>query len=256
MATLHELMRNVHVLFGFVGLVAFWVPAFARKGQKLHLAAGRVFAWAAYIVIATAIVTAVLRVLWPLDVTRLPANPSPELIAQIVEQSRVFGTFLLYLGIVTLAGLHHGLAVLRAHRQCRPLRTAMHTLLNWVSIVSSIVVVGLGVWLAQPILLALSPIGILGGVAALRYARRAAPSRMSWWYEHMGGMLGTGIAFHTAFFVFGARRFFDLGLDGWLAIVPWVLPTAIGLPAITIWTNYYRRKFGELPERSAKPAMV
>jgi hypothetical protein len=113
-------------------------------------------------------------------------------------------------------------------------------------------VVGLGIWYRQPILLALSPIGILGGVASLKYARLPTPSRMSWWYEHMGGMLGTGVAFHTAFLVFGARRLFGLSGEGLLAVLPWILPTAIGIPAIVIWTNYYRRKFGEMP---AKPVV-
>ena len=253
MATLHDLLRNAHIVCGFVGLTAFWVPVFARKGQRLHVNAGRVFTWMAYVVIATAIVTAVLRLAFPLEVTRLPANVSPEVRSRVVEQSRVFGTFLLYLGIVTLAGLHHGLAVLRAHRAGRPLRTATHSALNWLSIGASAVVIGLGIWFRQPILLALSPIGILGGVESLKYARRPAPSRMSWWYEHMGGMLGTGVAFHTAFLVFGARQLFGLRGDGLLAVVPWILPTAIGIPAIVIWTNYYRRRFGEMP---AKPIAV
>jgi hypothetical protein len=213
-----------------------------------------VFTWAAYVVIATAIVTATVRLLWPVEVSRLPAGAAPEVIARVVEQSRVLGTFLLYLGIVTLAGLHHGLAVLRARRAGRPLRTFTHSALNWLSIGASAVVVGLGLWFRQPILLALSPIGILGGIEGLKYARRPAPSRMSWWYEHMGGMLGTGVAFHTAFLVFGARQMFGLSGDGLLAIVPWILPTAIGIPAISIWTNYYRRRFGELPVKaSAQP---
>jgi hypothetical protein len=249
MATFHELLRDVHIVCGFVGLTAFWAPVFARKGQALHINAGRVFTWTAYIVIATAMATAILRLVWPLQVARLPPGASGDVAARAVHESRIFGTFLLYLGIVTLAGLHHGLAVLRAHRARRPLSTFAHAALNWLSIAASAVVIGLGVWFRQPILLALSPIGILGAAGALNYARRPAPSRMSWWYEHMGGMLGTGIAFHTAFMVFGARRVLGLNGDGLLAVVPWTLPTAIGVPAIVIWTNYYRHKFGEMPQK-------
>jgi hypothetical protein len=36
-------------------------------------------------------------------------------------------------------------------------------------------------------------------------------------------------------------------LTGWISVVPWVLPTVIGIPASEIWTRYYRRKFGDLP---------
>jgi hypothetical protein len=253
MAALHDLLRVTHIAFGVVGLLAFWVPAFARKGQRLHVNAGRVFAWTGYVVIATAIFTAAIRLIWPLEIGRPPVNASAEAIARVVEQSRVFATFLLYLGIVTLAGLHHGLAVLRTHRAATPLRTPTHTLLNVVSIVASAIVVVLGLWFRQPILLALSPLGILGGIGALKYARRPAPSRMSWWYEHMGGMLGTGIAFHTAFLVFGARQLFGFNSDGLLAVVPWILPSAVGIPAIVIWTNHYRRKFAEVPEKLRQP---
>ena len=41
---------------------------------------------------------------------------------------------------------------------------------------------------------------------------------MAWWYEHMGSMLGGGIAFHTAFLVLGAGRLFGLRLDGPAAV--------------------------------------
>ena len=58
-----------------------------------------------------------------------------------------------------------------------------------------------------------------------------------------GSMLGGGIAFHTAFAVFGAQRLWAYELAGPLAVVPWLLPTAVGIPAIIVWTRYYRRKF-------------
>ena len=54
------------------------------------------------------------------------------------------------------------------------------------------------------------------------------------------------IAFHTAFAVFGASRLLDYSLNGPLAFLPWVLPAAIGLPAIHFWTRHYRRKIRRL----------
>ena len=62
-------------------------------------------------------------------------------------------------------------------------------------------------------------------------------------------MLGGGIAFHTAFIVTGAQRMIGYEIDGPFAIVPWILPTVIGIPAIIVWTRYYRSKF-----RPAAPA--
>jgi len=98
------------------------------------------------------------------------------------------------------------------------------------------------------IFLALGPVGLGIGGSMLSYMRNPATSRMGWWYEHMGAMLGAGVAFHTAFIVCGAQRLFDysnaLGGFSW---VPWVLPAAIGIPASILWTRHYRRKFGDLP---------
>ena len=70
---------------------------------------------------------------------------------------------------------------------------------------------------------------------------------MAWFYSHLGSMLGGGIAFHTAFLVFGLGRFVSLDIPGVLAVLPWLLPTLIGIPAIVLWTRHYRRRFGQMP---------
>ena len=95
----------------------------------------------------------------------------------------------------------------------------------------------------SPILLGLSPVGLVTGSGMLRLMRRPGARRMGWFYSHLGSMLGGGIAFHTAFAVFGAQRLWAYDLAGPLAVVPWLLPTAVGIPAIVVWTRYYRRKF-------------
>ena len=87
----------------------------------------------------------------------------------------------------------------------------------------------------------------------LQFARKPYPTPMAWWYEHMGSMIGGGIAFHTAFLVLGAGRLFGLQLTGASAAILWILPTIIGLPATAIWVRYYRRKFGEVAT-PAQPA--
>ena len=53
--TMHDLLRALHVSTGFVGLAAFWIPALARKGGRLHVGAGRVFAACAYVVALSAL---------------------------------------------------------------------------------------------------------------------------------------------------------------------------------------------------------
>jgi len=65
-------------------------------------------------------------------------------------------------------------------------------------------------------------------------------SPLEWKYQHMGSMLGAGIAAHTAFLVFGAGRFVDSSLSN--SPLVWLAPTIIGVPATIIWTRYYRRQ--------------
>ena len=97
-----------------------------------------------------------------------------------------------------------------------------------------------------PVVLGL--VGVLDARKNLAYLRTGPATPMGWWYLHMECMLGSGIAMYTAFFVFGFSRLVPWELNGLLAIVPWILPAAIGIPAISIWTRYYRRKFGEFSE--------
>ena len=44
-----------HVATGFIGLAAFWIPLFARKGGRVHVQAGRVFTYCAYVVTVSAV---------------------------------------------------------------------------------------------------------------------------------------------------------------------------------------------------------
>ena len=37
-----ESARFVHVVFGFAGLAAFWIPIFAKKGATNHVRFGKV----------------------------------------------------------------------------------------------------------------------------------------------------------------------------------------------------------------------
>ena len=89
----------------------------------------------------------------------------------------------------------------------------------------------------------LGVIGLLGVIGDVRYLFGPRTSPMDWWYKHMECMLGAGIGFHAAFFVFGTARLLRIPLEGAWQLVPWLLPFAIGVPAMSIWIRYYERKF-------------
>lgn len=237
---LGESARFVHVFFGAIGLGAFWVPVFAKKGADVHVKAGKVFVWSAYIVLGAAALALLIRTAGLIAAGQTPAD-QPALFGFIV--------FLGYLTLVTYVTVHHGMALLRHKRDPAALRTPFNIGLAYAAMAASAAIVTYAIVMDPPIkilLFALSPIGFLSGGGILRYIGSAPPSPREWWYEHMGAMLGGGIAFHTAFAVFGVSRLFDIGLTGWVAVIPWVAPALIGVPGTAIWTRYYRRKFGEL----------
>ena len=239
MSFLGDGARYIHVFFGALGLVAFWIPVFARKGGTNHVRYGKIFVWSAYVVLGAAAIALISRTS-NLLADGLGPSDNPVLFALIV--------FLAYLTYVTFVIVRHGVAVLRNKRDPLALRTNINVALAVGSIVASILLIIYALVASPPnmiLLFALSPIGLSTGYGILRYIRGGVPSKKAWMYEHLGAMLGAGIAFHTAFAVFGSTRLFDIGLTGWIAIIPWVAPTIIGIPAITIWTRHYRNKFGE-----------
>ena len=61
MGIIQNTLSYVHVIFGFAGLLAFWIPVFAKKGGNTHVRYGKVFQWCAYTVLASAGVAIVLR---------------------------------------------------------------------------------------------------------------------------------------------------------------------------------------------------
>lgn len=238
METLHAGVRYLHIGLGFLGLVAFWFPIFSRKGSRFHVTAGRVFVWSAYAVTVSAVFSSVYYIARFVGEGRSPAD----------EPNYGFLVFLAYLALVTFASVRHGVVVARAKKDRSATATGFHRALAVASIVGSAIVVGfaIGFWgPVSPVLLALSPIGVLSGRGMLRFASRQPMIPRAWFYEHMGAMIGSGIAFHTAFAVFGSRNLFDVHLVGVWGFVPWVLPAAIGIPATLIWDRHYRKKFND-----------
>ncbi len=236
MELLIELNRWTHIVFGFTGLAAFWVPVFAAKGSSLHRVAGKVFRWSAMIVLAGAGLAVVLR---GLHAYGRGVGVAENLVAWS------FLVFLGYLALVTGAMLSHGIGVLRHKRDLGAMNTLYRRGTAYAAMAASVAIIGWALYW-QPgnaiVLYALSPLGIVVGLDTLRVIRAKKREPELWKLEHLGAMLGCGIAFHTAFAVFGANQLFAYQLGGvWMA-VPWVLPIAVGLPAIALWTRHYRNQ--------------
>lgn len=238
-------IRWVHVVAGFTGLAAFWVPILTRKGGVNHRKFGKVFKYCAYVVLFGAMASVTLHLA---DGLARGVGPS--------DQPAAYGFlfFLGYLALVTWIALRHGMQVLQRKRDITTLNTSLNRGIAWLANLASVGIIAYALHYQPPnmaVLLALSAVGFGTGFPILKAIRGGRPEKKAWFYEHMGAMIGTGIAFHTAFAVFGSTRLFGLGLEGFVAVIPWIAPALIGIPASIIWTNHYKRKFGDLQPRGS-----
>ena len=246
MGMLESALRWTHIVAGFGGLVAFWVPVVVRKGSLPHRRFGQVFKYCGYAVVASALTAVTLEVGGALiDGATLSDDP----------EGFGFAFFLAYLAIITFVILRHGVAVLEHKKDLTAMDRPLDRTLAVLSIAASIALVTYTIAYRPGnaiVLLALSPIGITAGVDILQVLKgRKQTEKNGWLLEHLGALLGAGIAFHTAFVVFGMSRFVDLGLQGGWAVIPWILPAAIGTPAIYLWSRKYRRSVPRTPAKAS-----
>ena len=238
-----------HATVGFIGLAAFWVPVFSRKGGRRHVTFGRIFVYSAYVSLGLAGLSVVYRLSKLILAGSSPAQD---------PGSFSFLIFLGYLALVTFINVHHAVGVLRTKKDPDSLRTPGNLALGQVAILASIGLIAYTFYFQPPlgiVFLALSPFGLGIGYRINIYLSKNRRRPRSWLFHHLGGMLGAGIAFHTAFAVFGSSRLFDYELAGILEVLPWILPTAIGLPAISIWSRHYRKLYARRATGRSSPLL-
>ena len=217
----------------------------ARKGGRLHVRIGWTYAVCMSVVVFTAFTMSGLAFAFPLGVRHITRTLSPEQSAQFIRASRESAYFLFYLAALTLAAGWQGIGVLRTRRDPKSLRNPFTYGLNIGVVLAAAGSLTLGIVEHSSVLVGMSSVGFLVGGGNLTYLLRAPQTKMHWWYEHLGSMITTAIAGYTAFIVFGGARLFPALARTQLYVVFWLLPAAIGVPAILFTVAYYKKKFHE-----------
>ena len=224
-------LLTTHILAGFASILLFWVPAFSRKGGSLHLRSGKGYVYAMWIVVVTALILCFIR---------------------IAGGQYDAAMFLGFLALITAKPLWHGIAVLR---RPGPAFWTIKTALELALFAAGLLMAGLGLlwWGSGGSVLML----LFGTLGALNYSEwqrsRRKVHRHNRIQSHLSGMIISGIAAHTAFFAFGARSYLSALLSESWQIVPWVLPTILGVIAIRLLLpRYERRKAGKLQPATAE----
>jgi hypothetical protein len=217
----------------------------ARKGGRLHVRIGWAYAVCMSAVVLTAFALSGLAFAFPLRVRHLAQVLSAEETAQFIRHSRAAAFFLAYLGGVTLAAGWQGIGVLRTRRDPRSLRNPFTYGLNIAVVLAAVGSLALGIIQHASVFVGMSTVGFLVSGGNLSYLLREPQTKMHWWYQHLSSMITTAIAGYTAFLVFGGAHLFPALARTQIYVVVWLLPTAIGVPAILLTVAYYKRKFHE-----------
>ncbi len=212
----------VHITAGSGAFVLAPLALVTAKGSKAHRLWGKIYFWCMTVVAATALVMALYR---------------PILFLALVAVFSFYSAFVAYRVLGQKAAW-------KGEPVARPLDWSAAV----ICFIASAALALLGA--LRPVLVQnLAIPAIIFGAIGMRIAGTAMwnfthppRAKMFWWYAHLQGMIGSYIAAWTAFCVvtIGPR------VHGawWL----WVLPTAIGVPAIIATTAYYKRKFTAKPK--------
>lgn len=219
-------LRLVHILAGMTALFVAPVAMVTAKGGPAHRRWGKVYFWMMAVVAVTAI---------PLGFWR------PNYFLMLVAVFSFYAAFTGY----------------RVLYRKRPDRGDRARPIDWtaasVTFVASAALVAFGLLKPAPIWVQLSPVAVAFGALGLfqslrdvvRFVRPPT-ERNAWWFDHMGGMLGSYIATVSAFSVVNF---------GFLPTAArWLWPTVVGTPLIVLWIVYYKVKFARRTKASAVAA--
>ena len=244
MAKVYSAVLGLHAVFGVAGLVLFWIPVLLQKGSFWHKRAGRYFALTMIVAAASGLVMAIMMYLDPVGIKVRSPDLGAAAIAFITAQSRQNAVFLALLSVLLFTTVQRSLAALKAKDERRRLRGPAMLFLPVTLGLLGLVVLGIAIRYGAFLFGGFAVVAIVVSALNLRYALKPRLKRKEWILEHLANALGSGIAAHTGFLVFGASSLLGSFLRGNLMLIPWFAPTVVGVAAIVFWVTRYARSFG------------
>jgi len=202
----------LHVIAGSLSLITFWIPMFVKKGSDIHIKVGKLYSYLMWTVVISAAILSLIRV---------------------SQGHYMIAAFLGFLALLTAIPLWYAIIIIKYKKGEIPDSVlSIRKVLNTVLVISAI---GLIIWAIllrlEDMAVLLLIFGIIGLTAIPDVLRSHAKTKAetNWIAEHIEGMVGTGIAAYTAFFAFGGKSMLGWLFTDQLMVIPWVLPTVIGV---------------------------
>jgi len=214
---MYAFIVTAHVAVGIVALAAYWTAGLSRKGSPVHRAAGRLFMLMMLFVLVTAV----------LFVARM-----------LGRETLVSAAFFAYLIVISATALATGWYSLQLKRDHARYHGRWYRALAVFNIVCGAAVLLLGIRTGQAVLMGFSLVGLVRGTGMLRLARQ--PELPRWWLrEHLGSMIGNGVAVHVAFLLVGLKRLLPPGWAVQTELIGWLLPlTVAGIASVVFGRRY------------------
>jgi uncharacterized membrane protein len=229
MEAITKALLATHIFSGITSIILFWIPIFLKKGSKNHILIGKIYVFLMWIVVISAGLLSIKNIL----------------IGEFV-----MAAFLGFLALITANPLWYGIAILKNKKGLSDSYQKKHMAFNALITLAGVLLFAYGIYLkgqnAGVLMLIFGILGMSSGRDVLN-SYQGKNKNVSWIEEHISGMLVSGIAGYTAFAVFGGRSFFSEYLNGYWSVIPWVMPTVIGLVIIKYYKNSYLNKKGTTP---------
>jgi uncharacterized membrane protein len=220
MERLFQIVLAVHIAAGVVSLLVFSVPLLTKKGGRTHRRIGWVYVAAA----ATVAVTGLLSCI------PLVSGGGP-------MRWRA-GIFLAYVSVLAGESALFGVRALRTKGRAGASRAAIDLVPPLLLVAGGVALATFGLHQSIVLYVLFAALGVVLGVAHLRFWLTPPAHARAWFLEHMAGMGTSCITTVTAFIVVNARRFgigtFDLPI--------WAGPIAVLAIGLTLWRRYHARR--------------
>jgi len=219
-----KILLFLHVSFGFTSLALFWLPVFMKKGGKGHRVVGKLYVITMWVVVATAALLS---------------------IKNIIIGKYFMAVFLGFISLITSNPLWYGMAILRPKKQNSVRFYQLRAAFDGVIALAGVLMLTYGIMLqgknSAVLLIIFGCLGLTGIPSFIKNLKgpQESEDRIR---LHMIGMLTSGIAAYTAFFVFGGYTWMSKLLPGMWGVLPWTAPGVIGAIGITLGVKYYRKR--------------
>lgn len=208
MEVLDRSLFILHVLTGTISLILFWIPAIAKKGSPLHIQAGKWYQYNMWVVLFTAFFLSMVN---------------------FAQGEAISASFFIFLTLFTAYPLWYAVAITHHKQGPNAQMLLIRKFLNGTILLFSLGMFAWYFFIPMNVTL-LMVFGMLGVVSSTKELFSTKVLQRNWLDVHIRGMIFTGVAAHTAFFAFGGSRILgSSNLANSLVIIPWILPTIIGI---------------------------